>query len=191
LRWGSFDWLAWQFLWVGGVGLGETARRRPLLPASLRPVVGVAAASVVLLGLILRRGFWPHQFWNDEYFLWMDKWTLGPLRLLDFAAWALLLVAWNPHPSPRPLAPLSLLGRHSLAVFALHLPLVIAAGAVIQTTALPDGWQNAICLLIFGLIFGWAAWLDRKKRADAPSTRSPGPAEIKSGDQGGRPALVT
>ena len=191
LRWGAFDLLAWQFLWVGGVALGETARRRAVLPGSLRPVVGLAAGVVVLLGLILRRGFWPHQLWNDDYFVWMDKWTLGPLRLLDFAAWTLLLVAWNPHPSPRPLAPLSLLGRHSLAVFALHLPLVIAAGVVIQMTPLPAGWQNAICLSIFGLIFLWAAWLDRKPRTGDPGARNPERAEIKTGEQGGRPALVT
>jgi hypothetical protein len=160
LRWGSFDLFAWQFLWVGGVALGETARRQSVIPARLRLPLGLTAAGVVLLGLILRHGYWPPQWWNNHWFLWMNKWTLGPLRLLDFAAWAALLLAWNPHPPARPLAPLALLGRHSLAVFAL----VIAAGVFIQVTMLSYEWQNGLSYLIFALLFLWAAALDRRKR---------------------------
>ena len=76
----------------------------------------------------MRRGLWPQAWLNPDIFLWMDKWTLGTLRVLNFAAWVVLLLAWNPHPPKWFLAPTALLGRHSLAVFAFHLPLVIAAG---------------------------------------------------------------
>jgi hypothetical protein len=160
VRWGAFDLFAWQLIWVAGVALGETATRRAILPRRWRPLLMVMASAIILPGLIMRHGFWPPQWWNDDYFLWMDKWTLGPLRLLDFAAWTLLLVAWNPHPSARWLAPLAVLGRHSLAVFALHLPLVITATVVLQMTDLAVGWQNALGLVVFGIMFLWAAWLD-------------------------------
>jgi len=93
----------------------------------------------------------------------MDKWKLGPLRLLNFAGWVVLMLAWNPHPSRWLMGVPALLGRHSLAVFAMHLPLVVAATTVIQVFALSDTAQIFIGLLVVALLFPWAAWLDRKK----------------------------
>ena len=62
----------------------------------------------------------------------MDKWSLGPLRLLNFGAWVALLYGLEPHTSYLSLAPLALLERNSLAVFAFHLPLVIIAATMLQ-----------------------------------------------------------
>jgi uncharacterized membrane protein len=93
----------------------------------------------------------------------MDKWTLGPLRLLNFAAWVGLLLAWNPRVAERPLVPLALLGRHSLAVFAFHLPLVITATTVIGVFSPPAAVQTDIGLLVIALLFPWATWLEYNK----------------------------
>jgi len=54
---------------------------------------------IVLVGLLSRHGFCLQAWWDPDIFLWMDKWTLGPLRLLNFAAWTGLLLAWNPAPA--------------------------------------------------------------------------------------------
>jgi hypothetical protein len=164
LRLGSFDLVAWQFLWVCGVALGETSLRRDIIKKNWRAAFALAAALVILPGLAMRYGFWPHRWWNDDYYIWMDKWTLAPVRLLDFAAWVVLLLAWNPRPSARLFGPLPLLGRHSLAVFALHLPLAITAGVIIQTAALSNPLQDAIVIVVLLLLFIWAAWLDQNKR---------------------------
>lgn len=164
LRWGSFDLLAWQFLWICGVALGETSLRRPIINPRHRLAVAGAALAVVLGALFLRWGLWPRAWVNPDLFLWMDKWTLGPLRLLDFAAWTALLLAWNPHPPARLLAPAALLGRHSLAVFAFHLPLVIIATVTIQMVALSDAGQASIGLLVIALLFPWAGCLDYVSR---------------------------
>src|SRR5208282_6191823 len=102
---------------------------RPLLPSASRFRVATLSAGIVLAGLVARHGFFSV---NPDCYLWMDKWTLGPLRLLNFAAWVGLLLAWNPRVPARPLAPLALLGRHSLAVFSFHLPLVVAASTLVQ-----------------------------------------------------------
>jgi len=110
----------------------------------------------------------------------MDKWTLGPLRLLNFAAWAVLLLAWNPHPPARVLAPTALLGRHSLAVFAIHLPLVIAATTAIQLFALSDLPQTIIGLCVMALLFPWAAWLDRNNRRAARAAKPPSGVPLKT-----------
>lgn len=157
---GSFNLLAWQFLWVCGVVIGETSLRHPLVKTQFRLGLAIPAAVIVLLGLLTRHGFWPQAWWGPDVYLWLDKWTLGPLRLLNFAAWATLLLTWNPHLSSRILAAPALLGRHSLAVFVMHLPLVIAATTAIQMFALSGMAQTVMAMVVIALLFPWAAWLD-------------------------------
>jgi len=180
LRWGAFDFLAWQFLWVCGLALGETSLRRPIIKSKLRFWLSVPAAVIVLAGLLSRHGFWPDAWLPPDIFLWMDKWTLGPLRLLNFAAWVVLLLAWNPHPPKWLLAPAALLGRHSLAVFALHLPLVITAAVVVQMFPLTNTVQTAIGLAVIGLLFVWAGCLEYRKRQQTKYAATAGLPTFKS-----------
>ena len=165
LRWGSFDFLAWQFLWVCGLALGETSLRRPIIKPRLRFWLAIPASVIVLAGILSRHGFWPQTWQNPDIFLWMDKWTLGPLRALNCAGWAVLLLAWNPHPPTWLMAPTALLGRNSLSVFAFHLPLVIAATVIVQQFVPSNTWQTIIGLLVIALLFVWAAgWEHRKQQ---------------------------
>lgn len=180
LRWGAFDLLAWQFLWVCGLALGETSLRHPIIKPGFRFWLGVPASAIVLVGLLSRRGYWPDAWLNPDIFLWMDKWTLGPLRALNFAAWTALLLAWNPHPPKWLLAPAALLGRHSLAVFAFHLPLVIAAAVIVQMLPLPDAVQTAIGLAVIALLFVWAGCLEYHKRRQLESAALAGLPAVKS-----------
>ena len=171
LRWGSFDILAWQFLWVCGLALGETSLRRPLVPSRFRLPLAVPAAVIVLIALLFRRGFWPQDSLPSDIYLWMDKWTLGPLRLLNFAAWTVLLLAGNPQLPARLMAPLALLGRNSLSVFAFHIPLVIAATVIVQQFAFPDSVQTIFGLLVIALLFVWASGWEYWKR-QRPQTKA-------------------
>jgi len=176
LRWGYFSLPAWQLVWVSGLAFGETSLRRPLLTGQWRSGVAAVCASIVLAGLLAQHGFLSI---NPDWFRWMDKWTLGPLRLLNFAAWIGLLLAWNPRVPARPLAPLALLGRHSLAVFAFHLPLVIAATTIIGVFAPPTAVQTDIGLLVIALLFPWATWLEYHHAR--PSVTVAGAAPVRSG----------
>ena len=81
LRGGSFNLLAWQFLWFGGVALGETSRRAEIISPRFRKLILFVAAGIVLLGLCARHGVIPSAAINPAVYGWMDKWTLGPLRL--------------------------------------------------------------------------------------------------------------
>jgi hypothetical protein len=167
LRWGSFNFFSWQLVWVAGLAFGEAALHRPLLTGNWRTVVGVISAPIVLTGLLARHGFLT---FNPDWFLWMDKWTLGPLRLLNFAAWVGLLLAWNPRVPALPLKPFALLGRHSLAVFAFHLPLVVAASTLVKSAPLSDTMQIVVGLSVMASLFPWAAWLEYEpQRAEAPT----------------------
>jgi len=184
LRWGSFDLLAWQLIWVSGLALGESTSRRPVFSGKWRFGLAAISASIVLAGFLARHGFLSL---NPDYFLWIDKWTLGPLRLLNFASWVALLLAWNPRVPTRLLAPVALLGRHSLAVFAFHLPLVIAASTIIQLVPLSNVWQIGVSLSVIAALFLWAMWLEYTPRQPVaavapfvPSRRLPLRTRIRS-----------
>jgi hypothetical protein len=139
---GHFDWLAWGGLWICGLALGATLQAgRP------RPGAGVPAwrgalplaAVIVALGLLVRHGLWPAAWFHPDVYLYMDKWTLGPLRVLNLIALTYLLWRWNPHPPAWLAAPCARIGRHSLVLFSLHLPLVVLAHALLTATALNAG----------------------------------------------------
>lgn len=169
---GSFNLLAWQFLWICGLALGDTAKKNPLHRSANRTGLVVAAAGIVVVGLLSRHGFWPAAWFNPDVYLWMDKWTLGPLRLLNFTAWVVLLLAWNPTPPTAVLAPAALLGRHSLAVFAFHLPLAITADVLVQLFPLSTMEAWWVGVMVVAALFPWAVWLeDRRQRARGETPR--------------------
>ena len=108
----------------------------------------------------------------------MDKWTLGPLRLLNFAAWVIFLLAWNPRPPTWLMEQTALWGRHSLAVFALHLPLVVCAASVIQMFPMTNVEKIFLGLSVIAAISIWVAWLEfnsqqRKQMAEADVQTQP------------------
>lgn len=173
LQWGSFDILAWQFLWICGLALGETSLQRPPIKKEFRLWLGIPAAVLALGALSFRRGLVPLSWVNPDIFLWADKWTLGPLRLLDFAAWTILLLAWNPQLPKALLAPTALLGRNSLSVFAFHLPLVIAASDIVLQFTPSTAWQISIALLVIALLFPWAALWELFKHRGAGTAIAP------------------
>jgi hypothetical protein len=128
---GAFSFLAWQLLWLAGLRAGalhvDAAASPAVEPRWSRPVIWTATALAV--------GFfaWRHIAGQVPFGAGMglnmlfDKWHLGPLRLLNFAVLAVLvvhgrrvLVAWAEHST------LATLGRASLTVFAAHLVVCLA-----------------------------------------------------------------
>ena len=163
LRWGAFDLFGWQFLWMCGVAIGQESLRGPLIRQQWRFIIGGLGLMIVLGALYLRWG--PHAPPGFGFYRWTDKWTLGPVRLLAYGGWVALFLAWNPHPPDFVLAPAALLGRHSLGVFAFHLPLVIIATTVVQMFAWSNAVQTLVGIVVVALLFPWAGLLEyRKKR---------------------------
>lgn len=120
---GAFHGFAWQLLWVVGLWLG--ARRAPW--PVVRGWLWLPALALVLTALV-----WRHTVGQDPMpgvpavAALFDKWSLGPLRLLNLAAMVALLLASAPlwRALPRPL-PLELLGRQSLPVFCAHIVIAL------------------------------------------------------------------
>jgi len=150
---GAFDLPAWQFLWMlglalgaGGIASGREQFGRPRFPRWwLRTALGVA-----LIGLGWRhwRGQAPFEHWQHLNVL-LDKWHLGPLRLINF--FALLTLALHYGPAIVARLPrmrfLEVLGAASLPVFCAHLVVVLLSLAVLGPPA-PErpAWMDAALL---------------------------------------------
>jgi hypothetical protein len=138
---GAFSFLAWQLLWLIGVRAGALAQAPRVESAQPRPAPGKPMARYGLWVAALLAAFffaWRHvvgqvPFGTDAALnMLFDKWHLGPLRLLNFAVLAVIVVhgrrvlaAWAERSS------IATLGRASLTVFSVHLLLCLALLALV------------------------------------------------------------
>jgi hypothetical protein len=138
---GSFDLWAWQFLWIMGTWLGvrwgqdnlpiETWAKRAMIPAVLIVSVLFELRHAISHGL---------QLGASEFLF--DKWHLGPLRLLDFAAVATLLIFSQSILKPLAIRPLVMLGQSSLQVFCVHLLFCFAGLTLMGNASMLSGWRQ-------------------------------------------------
>ncbi len=164
---GSFDLLAWQWLWVLGLWLGASrAAGTVLLPRRPPPALLVGAMTLALGALLWRHGVGQAPLpGHAAVSLLFDKWQLGPLRMLNLMALLLLLVhgaaelrrrQWR---LPR-LPALEAMGRASLPVFCAHLVIVLLALALLgEADPGRDGFIDLVLLAgTFGLLLLVARW---------------------------------
>jgi hypothetical protein len=71
-----------------------------------------------------------------------DKWHLGPLRLLNFAAVAALLIVMQSLLKPLAVRPLILMGQSSLQVFCVHLLFCFAGLTLLGNASMLTGRQQ-------------------------------------------------
>jgi hypothetical protein len=144
---GSFDLWAWQFLWFVGVWLGvrwaqenlaiETWARRGIVPAVV----------IAVFCFIMRRKL-AHGLELGALEFLFDKWHLGLIRMLDFAAVAALLILSQSITKTAAVRPLVLLGQSSLQVFCVHLLFCFAGLTLMGNASMLSGWQQFALLTI-------------------------------------------
>lgn len=150
-RRGGFT-LSWQLIFNTGIIIGFywnelrgwfaalTARRRRVLKRTVAAVAGItfilSYASVFVLSLLFHLwgwGYLPAAFqhiaydwgnWNYDVWLYADKWTMGPLRVVMFFFWFATFY-WIIRRYEQPIGRwskgiLELLGRNSLFVYTAH-----------------------------------------------------------------------
>ncbi|NTX16862.1 OpgC domain-containing protein [Myxococcus sp. CA056] len=145
---GAFDLFAWQFLWVLGVWTGSQ-RARTKAPQGRASSVLLGGAWVVsLLFLLARYEVEPFVLLTSLPVL-LDKWTLAPLRLVNFLALAVLADRGSPRVyhwlKPRVLV---LLGSASLPVFSVHLVLCLLSLALINENEAPLDSLEELAVLV-------------------------------------------
>jgi hypothetical protein len=176
---GAFEMVAWQFMWILGMWMGS---RREAVPAQ-RDFPGwlIAACLVIGIGCMVWRhavGLAPFGS-ARELNLLFDKWSLGPLRVLNFLALLVIVVRFGPWLAGRVrLTWLETLGRASLPVFCAQIVAVLVVLSAIgdKQGGLPL-WADTLLLgsILLGL-YGVALFsnrLDREQRlAVAPARLS-------------------
>lgn len=151
---GNFDQFAWQFLWVLGLALGAWVFRKPaeqpLLaftgPARAWRLPLLASGGALMTYFFLaRHGF---LYFNlNEWWWLLDKWRLGPMRMLSFAlhlGFFMVLAR-----ALRPIGQLSFLtylGKRSLPVFSSHAIIALLATGFSEHYH----YSDTLCYLLVG-----------------------------------------
>jgi len=129
---GAFNLFAWQAVWTVGMWLGA---RSATGPAILKKVPGWAAAtSAVLCAFFIgtRYGWLGPHLTQQALGLQLDKWQIGPLRVLNLVAFTVFFY-WLRKYVMRMVAiePFLTLGRASLRVFCAHVLFVFVGLALL------------------------------------------------------------
>jgi hypothetical protein len=169
---GPFDLLSWQFLWVGGLICGKCLQARQ--PIRIR-VANEVVFLVIAIGFLIWRWYCLYVDLDPSRTWWfLNKWHLGPLRVLNFfvvtwlGAKALPYVArWQ-----ELLSPLSWVGQNMLPVFAFQICLSLLLVGWLTPDNNPGGLASTALVLLqtlLALLFAW--FLDwrrtRQKLLDA------------------------
>jgi hypothetical protein len=144
---GSFDLWAWQLLWFVGVWLGVRWAQDTLPIESWARRAAVPAAVIALACFIMRRKI-AHGLQLGAFEFLFDKWHLGPVRMLDFAAVAALLILSQRVTKAAAIRPLVLLGQSSLQVFCVHLLFCFAGLTLLGNASMLSAWRQFALLTV-------------------------------------------
>jgi hypothetical protein len=144
---GSFDLWAWQFLWFVGVWLGVRWAQDNLPIEKWARVAIIPATLIAVFSFIMRRKV-IHGLELGAFEFLFDKWHLGPVRLLDFAAVAALLIISQRVTRFAAVRPLVLLGQSSLQVFCVHLLFCFAGLTLMGNASMLNGWRQTALLIV-------------------------------------------
>ena len=177
---GSFDLWAWQFLWMLGLWFGVRWAKNDLNLQKWAKRLTVPALIVVGVFLILR-----YTVGNGVELgrleVNFDKWHLGGVRLIDFTAFAILLIRAQPFMKTLAVKPLVMLGQSSLQVFCAHLFFCFFGLTMMGSASMVSGWRQVLLLtLTFSTLFFTAKIFAKQPRLEpqrgprslAPSARA-------------------
>lgn len=166
-RFGIFNPLSWQFVfWAGSTTAILSAHFCQRTPTGPRRFSWRFNLTLSLISLCLfffwgwKNGIWGWRVPNDES-IWTSRTLLGPLRLLSFTtvvSWCALLV--RNHPRWLTFRFPSLLGRHSLQIYSIHLIFVYMWS--FRPTHLADVWSY---LVPAGVLTFLAMYAHQRERA--------------------------
>ncbi len=155
---GAFDLYGWQLLWILALAIGTlyadapdpqpTAEQSGSPLAIPRWLLGLSMA-VAATFLVLRYSPVDNVIDADVSNWLIDKWHLGPARMINFAALAIVLAKFGSRIARlKPFAPLALLGQASLEVFSVHVICCFTGDALSSDPDPQLDWLTQIILLV-------------------------------------------
>jgi hypothetical protein len=155
---GPFDVLSWQFLWVGGLIFGKCVQeKRPIFQLSIRAESMLLLMAMVFLAL---RWYTIAMQIDPGKQLWiLDKWHLGPLRVMNFfvTAWVIAKLLPALQRWEIPLRPLSAVGRNMLPVFCCQICLSLLLVGTIDPSKShkPLAMILVLCQIVSVFLIAW------------------------------------
>ncbi|HWG77164.1 MAG TPA: OpgC domain-containing protein [Steroidobacteraceae bacterium] len=178
---GAFNLWAWQLMWIIGMWCGVRWARGDLPAArwAARAWVPGLCVALLLLGLRYAQIFYTQRTGVDPGpVALIDKWHLGVVRLVDFAAVAAVVIRFHRVLEPLAARPLVLLGQSSLYVFCAHFVFCFAGLAMSGKADHVQGWpQFALLAAAFLALLGVAKLFARSELAF--SQRAPAGGALK------------
>ncbi|HTW22356.1 MAG TPA: OpgC domain-containing protein [Candidatus Baltobacteraceae bacterium] len=169
---GAFNLWAWQLMWVLGMWCGarwakdtldvEEWARRAWIPAAMVAVALLVVRYAEIRGLNL--GAWS---------IFFDKWHLGVVRLIDFAAIATLLIRFQSVVKPLAVRPLVLMGQSSLQVFCAHFVFCFLGLAWMGGNDRLYGWPQPVLVVVTFAALLLVARLFARPEINGAPNRSP------------------
>jgi hypothetical protein len=138
---GAFDLWAWQLVWLVGLWAGVRWAQDQLDLTQVARNLATPALIVALALLTMRHAVF-RGLNLGFYEVFVDKWHLGVLRLIDFSAVAVLLIRARSYLAPLSIPPLVLLGQSSLQVFCTHLFFCFAGLMLLGNASMLSGWEQ-------------------------------------------------
>jgi hypothetical protein len=155
---GPFDLLSWQLLWVGGLNFGKCVQeKRPILQLSERSEALLLILAMTFLGL---RWYTIAMQIDPGKQLWaLDKWHLGPLRVVNFfvTTWVIAKLLPALQRWEIPLRPFSAVGRNMLPVFCCQICLSLLLVGVIdpRKSHKPFAWLLVFAQILSVFLIAW------------------------------------
>jgi len=133
---GAFNLLAWQVIWTAGLWMGARSATQAVILKRVPRWAAVVAAGLCVIFVGIRHGWLGPALTEQALGMALDKWQIGPLRMLNLLAFALFFY-WLRKYVVRLLAvePLLTLGKASLRVFCAHLVFVFVGLALLYSDA--------------------------------------------------------
>ena len=179
---GAFNLFAWQAVWVAGLWIGA---RSAMGPTSLKKIPGwVAATSIAacIFFIGIRHGWLGPNLTQQALALQLDKWQLGPLRVVNLVSFTVVFYWLRQYLLPLvAIEPFLTLGKASLRVFCAHLVFVFVGLALLyqdvgedvdgQIEQLHGFTALALLVITFTALILVATYEVRKARASRAKRR--------------------
>ena len=172
---GAFNLLAWQGVWTMGLWLGARSAEGASPLRRINGPIAAVAFAVCLVFLGIRHGWLGSHLTETVLAFQLDKWHIGPLRVLNLAAFTVLFYWLRRFVFPIVQnEPFLTLGKAGLEVFCAHIVFVFLALALLYNDVSELHGAPAVLVLLgtFAGLYFMASQIVKHRRAKRESRRA-------------------
>jgi hypothetical protein len=165
---GAFNLFAWQIVWVSGLCIGAISAQEDRFLGRPPRFLYQISALICIFFIGVRHNWFGSYLTEQALGMQLDKWQLGPLRVVNFISFACVIFGWQTLLSRLFVTePFFMLCKASLQVFCAHLAFVFVGLALLYGTVSQLRGFDAIGLVtstFAGLIFVALRGVRRKRQ---------------------------